>query len=84
MAFKSNKNVENLDALLELNSNDKLTKAFGFGKAIFAKTNFMKSKNIQDFLDENVDNDLLSENNTLIYNQFVLSKKMISFVSIEI
>ncbi|WP_274599341.1 hypothetical protein [Enterococcus faecium] len=44
----------------------------------------MKSKNIQDFLDENVDNDLLSENNTLIYNQFVLSKKMISFVSIEI
>lgn len=75
LAFKSNKNVENLDALLELNSNDKLTKAFGFGKAIFAKTNFMKSKNIQDFLDENVDNDLLSENNTLIYNQFVLSKK---------
>ncbi|MHB9782481.1 AlwI family type II restriction endonuclease [Streptococcus sp. 10F2] len=75
LTFKSRKTVQNLESLLGFNSNDKLTKAFGFGKAIFAKSKFMKSKNVQDFLEENADNDLLSENNTFIYNQFVLSKK---------
>ncbi|MGX6971420.1 AlwI family type II restriction endonuclease [Vagococcus bubulae] len=75
LTFKTNKNVDTLKELLDVSSDDKLTKAFGFGKAIFTTTKFMKSKNIQDFLYENADNELLSENNKLIYNQFVLSKK---------
>lgn len=75
LAFKSNKDIESLKSLLEVSYNGELKTAFGFRKAIFIKKEFMKSKDIQDFLEENIDNDLLSEDNTLIYSQFVLSKK---------
>lgn len=75
LKFKSNKNILNLNDLLSIASNSKLKTAFGFGKSIFKKSNFSKSKNVQDFLEENKDNVLLFEDNTQIYKQFLLSKK---------
>ncbi|WP_426355931.1 AlwI family type II restriction endonuclease [Mammaliicoccus sciuri] len=73
--FKENKSFENLNELLSQISDQKLKTAFGFGKSIFEKSSFDKSKKVQDFLNENIDNPLLSENNVQIYNQFLLSKK---------
>ncbi|KKB26182.1 AlwI family type II restriction endonuclease [Staphylococcus carnosus] len=75
LKFKKRKTRENLNNLLHVISDSKLKTAFGFGKSIFNKTVYSKTQNIYDFLDENIDNPLLSEDNTLIYNQFLLSKK---------
>lgn len=70
LQFKSNKTKENLDSLIELSTDDKIKKAFGFGKSVF-----VRAKSVQEFLDENIGNSLLSANDSQIYDQFILSKK---------
>lgn len=70
LSFKSEKTEEKLKSLLMISSDDKIKKAFGFGKSLFKKAN-----NVKEFLKDNSDNVLLSDNDSLIYNQFVLSKK---------
>lgn len=70
LTFKMNKTKENLEKLLKISSNEKNKKAFGFRKNIFKK-----ATNVFEFLDKNADNVLLSNDNSLIYKQFKLSKR---------
>ncbi|ESV55019.1 restriction endonuclease AlwI [Streptococcus agalactiae LMG 14747] len=70
LSFKSEKTQEKLNELMKISLDDKIKKAFGFGKSVF-----IKAKNVQEFLELNFDNILLWEDNSQIYNQFVLSKK---------
>lgn len=70
LQFKSSQTMENFTSLLRLSSNAKIKKAFGFGKSVFSK-----ASTVQDFLNKNIDNPLLSKDNSQIYNQFILSKK---------
>lgn len=70
LKFKRVSNLENLNALLKASRNDKIKKAFGFGKSVF-----IKKTNVSEFYDANNDNNLLSDNNRDIYDQFILSKK---------
>ncbi|MCF7547082.1 hypothetical protein L3X09_14240 [Enterococcus faecium] len=70
LQFKENKTLENLTPLIQLSKDNRIKTAFGFGKTIFNK-----AENIEDFLEKNIDNVLLSDDNSQIYHQFVLSKK---------
>lgn len=70
LKFKHEKTEDNLFELLELSKNDRIKKAFGFGKSVFKIDN-----SVNKFLELNGDNILLSKNNKAIYGQFVLSKK---------
>lgn len=70
LKFKKESNSENLKSLLQVSINDKIKKAFGFGKSVF-----IRKTNVSEFYDANNDNNLLSDNNQYIYDQFVLSKK---------
>lgn len=71
LQFKKAKTEEALQSLIKISSNDKIKKAFGFGKSLFV----IKSKTIEEFVELNLDNPLLSDDDTQIYHQFVLSKK---------
>lgn len=71
LKFKKTKTEEALQGLIKISSNDKIKKAFGFSKSLFVT----KSKTIEEFLELNLDNPLLSDDDTQIYHQFVLSKK---------
>lgn len=64
------KTKETLQKLLKESKNEKVKKAFGFGKAVF-----VKKDEIDGFLEENQENLLLSMDDLDIYRQFVLSKK---------
>lgn len=68
--FKKSKSKKCLHDLLEIAQDERIKKAFGFGKSVFEKAD-----NIQDFCDSNKESLLLSKKNKDIYAQFVLSKK---------
>lgn len=68
--FKRNKSQSSLNRLLKISNNAQIKKAFGFGKLPF-----IKKTNVDEFLQANEDNVLLSSNDKDIYSQFVLSKK---------
>lgn len=68
--FKKNKTKSNLRDLLDVSSDTRVKKAFGFGKAIF-----IKKMNVAEFLIANKDDDLLFGSSKDIYDRFVLSKK---------
>ncbi|MGX6465458.1 AlwI family type II restriction endonuclease [Leuconostoc falkenbergense] len=70
LQFKNESNLANLKLLMQVSANEKIKKAFGFGKSVFTR-----KTNVDEFYKENSDNALLSENNQDIYSQFVLSKK---------
>ncbi|MFC6324059.1 AlwI family type II restriction endonuclease [Companilactobacillus baiquanensis] len=70
LKFKNEPDDSNLSNLLDYVSNDKIKKAFAFGKSVFNK-----KSNVEEFLEANEDNLLLSDDNIDIYRQFVLSKK---------
>lgn len=70
LSFKASKTVKDLKILLANSADNKIKKAFGFGKSVF-----QKATNVYDFLDINSDNLLLAEKDSSIYDQFVLSKK---------
>ncbi|MFT4244960.1 MAG: AlwI family type II restriction endonuclease [Micrococcaceae bacterium] len=68
--FKTYKKFDNFTALQEVAKDSKIKKAFGEGSAVFCT-----AKTVGDFLAKNKNNALLSEDNSLIYKQFQLSKK---------
>ncbi|WP_273711049.1 AlwI family type II restriction endonuclease [Leuconostoc mesenteroides] len=70
LAFKKESSFEKLQSLISISKNNQVKKAFGFGKSVFKP-----QKSVSKFYKENTDNMLLSDNNTDIYTQFVLSKK---------
>ncbi|AYW49696.1 AlwI family type II restriction endonuclease [Tetragenococcus halophilus] len=67
--FKQHQSEEDLKKLLQLSSDGKIKKAFGFGKKLFNEAD-----NVGEFYEKNKDNILLTGDNPPIYNQFVLSK----------
>lgn len=72
MNFKKNKSEENLKMLIEKSKERKIKKAFGYGKIPF---DIVSSDTINDFIERNKKNLLLSADHTKIYVQFILSQK---------
>lgn len=73
-AFKNNPSDQNLKTLIEISRNSSIKKAFGYGMNPFKLTR-KKSISVEEFLELNFDNLLLSENSILFFNQFMSSKR---------
>ncbi|HFI0415444.1 TPA: AlwI family type II restriction endonuclease [Streptococcus suis] len=71
LEFSKKPTVELLSKISKLSKDDKIKKAFGEGKIPF---NIKKNNTVEDFLDNNVDNPLLSGDGYQIYLQFIFSK----------
>ncbi|WP_440896850.1 AlwI family type II restriction endonuclease [Amphibacillus sp. Q70] len=74
LAFKKKKSPENLERLVEFSKNNSIKKAFGFNRIPFNIPRTVKF-NVKEFIALNKGNLLLSDDNTKIYTQFILSKK---------
>lgn len=72
--FKNNKNAETLTRLTEYSKIASIKKGFGFNKIPFDIPNKLQLS-VEEFIKLNKGHLLLSEDNTKIYTQFVLSKK---------
>lgn len=70
--FKNNKTIDNFNQLIKKSKESNIKKAFGFGKIPF---DIVANDTINEFLEKNQKNLLLSNDHTKIYTQFILSKK---------
>lgn len=70
LVFKKEKTSISLDNLLTISKKGSIKKAFGFGNKVFKD-----AKSVDEFIEKNSDNLLLSTDNKNIYSQFILSKK---------
>ena len=68
LVFKKEKTSISLDNLLTISKKGSIKKAFGFGNKVFKD-----AKSVDEFIEKNSDNLLLSTDNKNIYSQFILS-----------
>lgn len=71
LAFSEKPSDELFSKIIKLSKDDKIKKAFGEGKIPF---NIKRNNTIAEFLDNNIDNPLLSGDGYRIFLQFIFSK----------
>lgn len=70
LRFKQSKDIRSLQELLKLSNTNSIKQAFNSGTNIFTS-----KPTVSEFLEANKDNIFLNSNNSLIYSQFISSKK---------
>lgn len=73
LEFKKDHSEDNLKKMISISKNSKIKKAFSEGHSVFHFNN--KMNGVEEFIDLNKDNKLLSDNDFDIFRQFFISKK---------